>query len=78
MEDQKEIDQKPKEIIAEGFMQGCFSGEHYTRAKYKCSACHRRHVALESGPGRDFPTSISVICETCGTKLIIRGWQPEK
>jgi hypothetical protein len=78
MEAKKEIeDQKLKEVVAETFMQGAFSGEHYTRAKFRCPGCHRRHVALESGSGRDFPTSIQAICESCGASLIIRGWKPE-
>jgi hypothetical protein len=78
MEAKKEIeDEKPKEVIGETFMQGCFSGKHYTRAKYRCPNCRRRNVGLEDGLGREFPTFISVACESCQTPLIIRPWTAE-
>jgi DNA-directed RNA polymerase subunit M/transcription elongation factor TFIIS len=73
----QQFEEKPKEVVADNFMQGAFSGEHYTRAKFRCPACHHRHVAQESGPGRDFPTSITATCESCQARLVIRGWQPE-
>ena len=75
MEDQKEVeDQKTIEVVGDTYLQGCFSGRHYTRSKYKCPNCHHRHVAVEDGLGRDFPISIQAICESCGAKLVIRGW----
>jgi hypothetical protein len=74
----KEVeDQKPKEVVGETFLQGAYGKQHYTRSQLRCPGCHRRHVALEEGLGRDFPTSIPAVCETCGASLVIRGWQPQ-
>jgi predicted RNA-binding Zn-ribbon protein involved in translation (DUF1610 family) len=71
----KEVEEKKEtEITGETFLQGCYGQKHYTRSKFRCPNCRHWHVAVEDGLGRDFPTSIPAICETCGMKLIIRGW----